>query len=78
VITPQMIVDAHVAEGRGAKTFVTITRPVLQRLVHGETVGQPIKPLGPISATSYALEDEYGKAPATLHFNVGMGYLSAS
>jgi hypothetical protein len=70
VINPQMIIDARVAEGRGAKTFVTITRPVLQRLVDGKTIGLAIKPLGPISATFYALEDEYGRAAATLHFNL--------
>jgi hypothetical protein len=70
VINPQMIIDARAAEGRGAKTFVTIARPVLQRLVDGKTIGLAIRPLGPISATFYALEDEYGKAAATLHFNL--------
>jgi hypothetical protein len=70
VINPQMIIDVRPAEGRGAKTFATITRPVLQRLLDGKTLGLAIKPLGPINATFYALEDEYGRAAAALRFNL--------
>lgn len=56
VLNPQMIVDWPVAEGDGAKTLLTIPRPVLQRLLDGTTHGIAIQPLGAISATFQAGE----------------------
>lgn len=70
VLNPQMSIDERVAAGRGAKTLVTISRPVLQRLLDGRTLGLAIRPLGPIDATFYASEHEGGRLAATLHFGL--------
>jgi hypothetical protein len=75
VINPQMIIDVEVAENtlpveRGSKVLVTISRPVLQRLLDGRTNGIALKPLGAINASFYASEHEHGRLAATLLFNV--------
>jgi hypothetical protein len=70
VLNPQMIIDERVAERRGDRTLITISRPVLQRLVDGRTLGLAIRPLGPIDATLYASEHENGRLGARLLFNV--------
>lgn len=51
VFNSQMIIDVPVAEQRGARTLVTISRPVLQRLVDGRTLGIALRPLGSIVAS---------------------------
>jgi hypothetical protein len=51
VFNPQMIIDWPVTEGEGGKTWFTISRPVLQRLVDGRTHGLAIAPLGSIVAS---------------------------
>ena len=38
-------------ETAGAKTWFTITRPVLQRLIDGRTLGIAVTPLGSINAS---------------------------
>ena len=63
VLNTQMIIDWPVTEGDGGKTYFTISRPVLQRLIDGRTLGIAIKALGSISASFYALEHEDGQAP---------------
>lgn len=70
VLNPQMIIDWPVTEGEGGKTFLTISRPVLQRLIDGRTLGIAIRPLGAISASFYSLENEGEKLSARLLFNV--------
>jgi hypothetical protein len=50
VLNTQMIIDVNVAGQRGGKTFATISRPVLQRLLDGKTLGLAIRPLGAIHA----------------------------
>jgi hypothetical protein len=70
VVNPQMSIDERVAAGRGAKTLITISRPVLQRLLDGRTLGLAIRPLGPVGATFYASEHAGGRLAATLHFSV--------
>jgi hypothetical protein len=69
VLNPQMIIDWPVTEGDGRKTYLTISNPVLQRLIDGQTLGIAIKPLGAISATFHALEDAPNLAPR-LRFNL--------
>ncbi len=74
VINPQMIIDVEVAEAtlpveRGSKVLVTISRPVLQRLLDGRTNGIALKPLGAINASFYASEQEQGRLAARLLFN---------
>ena len=52
-VNPQMIFDVPVTAGRGGKTYVTLSRPVMQRLLDGSTKGLIIKPLGLINANFY-------------------------
>jgi hypothetical protein len=66
VFNPQMIIDWPVSEGEGERTRFTISRPVLQRLVDGRTLGLAITPLGSIIASFSARGSE---APRLL-FNI--------
>jgi hypothetical protein len=59
----QMISDVEVAETPGGKTFVTLSRPVMQRLLDGTTKGLLIRPLGAVSSSFYAREDATGRGP---------------
>jgi hypothetical protein len=70
VLCPQMIIDWPVSEGNGAKTYLTIPRPVLQRLIDGRTLGIAVRPLGAIHAAFYSKEYEGGKFAARLLFNL--------
>jgi hypothetical protein len=49
--------------------LVTISRPVLQRLLDGRTNGIALKPLGAIVASFFASEHENGRLAARLLFN---------
>ena len=51
VLNPQMIIDWPVNETQGGKTWFTISRPVLQRLIDGRTRGIAVTPLGSINAS---------------------------
>jgi hypothetical protein len=70
VINSQMIIDIDVNEKRGGTNFITISNPVLQRLIDGKTPGIAIRPLGAVNASFYAMEYQHGKFGAKLHFNV--------
>jgi len=70
VLNPQMIIDWPVIEGKGGKTFLTISRPVLQRMIDGRTLGIAIRPLGAINASFYSAEAEGGNFSARLLFNI--------
>jgi hypothetical protein len=70
VLNSQMIIDWPVTEGDGGKTYFTISRPVLQRIIDGRTLGIAIKPLGSISASFYALEHDGGRLAGRLLFNL--------
>jgi hypothetical protein len=69
VLNTQMIIDYPVTEGDGGKTYLTISKPVLQRLIDGRTRGIAIKPLGAITTSFDAMESEPGRS-ARLLFNV--------
>jgi hypothetical protein len=69
VLNTQPIIDWPVTEGDGEKTYFTISRPVLQRLLDGKTLGLAVKPLGAIKAAFYSMEDG-GKRAARLLFDV--------
>jgi hypothetical protein len=69
VLNTQMIIDWPVAEGDGATTYFTISRPVLQRLIDGTTLGLAIRPLGSIAAAFYAVEHDGGGLGARLFLN---------
>ena len=66
VFNPQMIIDWPVGEGPGAKTWFTISRPVLQRLIDGRTLGLAVTPLGSINASI----SNSGKDAPRLLFNI--------
>ena len=68
VFNTQMIYDTEVAEKQGSKNFITISKPVLQRMIDGKTKGLLIRPLGAIDASFYASEEE-NNGPK-LHFNI--------
>ncbi len=70
VLNPQPIIDWPVTEGDGGATHFTISRPVLQRLIDGRTLGLAIKPLGSINASFYAMENLAGRLAGRLLFNV--------
>ena len=67
VFNPQTTIDIDVAEGADGKTYATLPRPVLQRLLNGTTKGLVIRPLGAIVASFFASEDKAGGGPK-LHF----------
>ncbi len=68
IICSQCIIDSPVNPGKGQKTIVTISQPVLQRLIEGKSHGIAIKPLGLISASFYD-RSNIGLA-AKLRFNI--------
>jgi hypothetical protein len=70
VLNPQMIIDWPVTEGDGGKTRFTLSKPVLQRLIDGKTLGIAVKPLGAINAAFYAMENDRGERAARLRFNL--------
>ena len=71
VLNPQMIIDWPVSEGDDAKTYLTIPKPVLQRLIDGKTLGIAIRPLGAINAAFYDAEGAGGKHVPCLRLNIG-------
>jgi hypothetical protein len=73
VINSQMTIDIIVDSLKGGKNYITISNPVLQRMMDGKTLGIAIKPLGAVDASFYAMENEGGKYSAKLHFNLLSG-----
>lgn len=65
---PQMISDVEVTAKPGSKTYVTISRPVMQRLLEGRTKGLIIRPLGAIAASIFSSEHAGDHGPK-LHFD---------
>ena len=70
VINTQMIIDSEVSPGEGSSSLYTISRPVLQRLIDGKTLGLAIMPLGAVNATFKSMENENGAFAPKLHFNI--------
>ena len=71
VILPQMIIDWPVTEGAGGKTYFVISKPALQRLIDGKTLGIALRPLGAINASFCSRKAEGGKFAPRLLFNLG-------
>ncbi|MCK9484290.1 MAG: hypothetical protein M0R34_08010 [Candidatus Marinimicrobia bacterium] len=69
VFNTQMIYDADLTVVSGGKFFITISKPVMQRLLDGTTRGLLIRPLGAIDAAFFASENKSGQEPK-LHFNL--------
>jgi hypothetical protein len=70
VFNTQMVYDAQVSDQPGSKNFITISKPVLQRMLEGKTKGLLIRPLGALDASFYASENRPGNNGPKLHFNV--------
>jgi hypothetical protein len=70
VFNSQMIFDIEMSEEQGGKNFITISRPVLQRLLDGKTKGLLIRPLGALDASFYDSENRIAKNGPKLHFNI--------
>src|SRR6056297_2411050 len=68
VFNEQMIYDVAPAKP-GRKTYITISRPVLQRMLDGKTKGLLIRPLGALNCSFYDSEDDKHDGPK-LHFNI--------
>jgi hypothetical protein len=68
VFNTQMIIDLDLAKEPGEKAYFTLQRPVMQRLLEGKTKGLLIRPLGALSGSIYASEQQ-GNLGAKLHFN---------
>lgn len=69
-LNPQMIIDYPVTEGDGGKTYLTISKYVLQRLIDGRALGIALRPLGAIDASFYASEEKDGKLAPRLRFDL--------
>ncbi len=71
VLNPQTIIDERVAEGRGAKTLISISRPVLQRLLDGRSPSVwRSDPWGPSAPRSTRWSTRAEDLAATLHFGL--------
>ncbi|MBN1144569.1 MAG: hypothetical protein JXA72_09095 [Bacteroidales bacterium] len=69
VVNEQMVFDTEIDEAPGSRNLITISQPVLQRLIDGTTKGLLIRPLGAVDASFYDSENLAGFGPK-LHFNV--------
>ncbi len=69
VFNSQMIIDMELSDEPGSKNYITISRPVLQRLLDRKTKGLLICPLGALDASFYSLENLMGNKGPKLHFN---------
>ncbi|MBK8943769.1 MAG: hypothetical protein IPM32_00725 [Ignavibacteriae bacterium] len=69
VFNSQMIYDFEMVEENGGKNYITISQPVMQRLIDGTTKGLLIRPLGAVNASFYSLENNNENFTAKLHFN---------
>jgi hypothetical protein len=63
VINGQMIIDDSLTWDKNGKVFFTISKPVLQRLIDGKTLGIVIKPLGAVNASFYSKDADKKRAP---------------
>lgn len=68
IFNTQMVYDIAVNESPGKKNFITISQPVMQRLLNGTTKGLLIRPLGAIAAAFYASENPDDQLVPKLHF----------
>jgi hypothetical protein len=68
IFNSQMIIDEEVKPLKGSQNLITISNPVLQRLINGNTLGLVIKPLGAVDASFYSMENR--KLVPRLYFNL--------
>lgn len=70
LVNGQMIFDVAPAPEQGGKTRITLSRPVMQRLLDGTTRGLLIRPLGALEATFYDSQGDSSERAPTLYFNL--------
>ena len=70
VFNTQMIYDTEISDKPGSKNFIIISKPVLQRILDGKTIGLLIRPLGALDASFYASENQPENNGPKLHFNI--------
>lgn len=70
IFNTQMIYDTRANDARGGKTWITISRPVLQRMIDGKTLGLAIRPLGALHAAFYAMDNQDKRTCPRLLFNI--------
>lgn len=69
VFNSQMLFDTEINEKKNGKTFITISKPVLQRMISGKTKGLLMRPLGAINASFFSSENGFDNCPK-LYFNI--------
>lgn len=69
IFNTQMIFDIELSGEPGSKNFITISRPVLQRMLNGTTKGLLIRPLGAVDASFYTSENQSENKRPKLHFS---------
>ena len=65
-----MVYDFDVIDEPGGKNYITISQPVLQRLINGTTKGLLLRSLGAIDASFYASDNQDESNVAKLHFTI--------
>ena len=70
VFNSQMIYDFEVNEEPAGKNYITISQPVLQRLLAGTTKGLLLRPLGALNVSFYSMENQMGNHTSKLHFTI--------
>jgi hypothetical protein len=65
----QMTYDFDVSEEPGGKNYITISNPVLQRLLSGQTKGLLLRPLGAVDVTFFASNKGSDANAPKLHVN---------
>lgn len=69
IFNTQMIYDFEPSTEPGSRNFITISKPVMQRLLDGRTKGLLLRTLGAVDASFYAAENQNEFAPR-IHFNL--------
>lgn len=64
-----MIIDISVNEKENGMNLITISKPVLQRMMDGKTIGLAIRPLGAVYDSFYAMDNGNDQFTPKLHFN---------
>lgn len=70
VLNGQMMIDVAPAFPRGGKTLISVSPPVLERLISGRTKGLAIYAQGAVNATFHSSEDPAQWRRPKLRFNV--------
>ncbi|MFO7444982.1 MAG: hypothetical protein R6W90_01390 [Ignavibacteriaceae bacterium] len=69
IFNEQMTVDKEPSDEPGGKNYITLSKPVMQRLLDGTTKGLLIRPLGALDFSFYSSENPDSSKRPKLHFN---------